>query len=85
MKILKQKVVGYLRISGQKQVNGYGFDRQRDTIERFCKEKSFEISKYYEEVFTGTEADRPMFNKMIADILSNECRIIIVEGMDRFC
>ena len=37
----------------------------------------------YHEAMTGSDADRPMFTEMLADILSNGCRTIIVERLDR--
>ena len=37
----------------------------------------------YIEAMTGTDAERPVFTRMLSDLLSNGCRIIIVERLDR--
>jgi site-specific DNA recombinase len=76
--------VGYLRVSSKGQIRGHGFDRQRDEIKRYAKKDGYEISEWYREVYTGTEEDRPEFIRMIEDLLTNGCRTIIIECMDRF-
>ncbi len=79
-----RRAVGYLRVSTKKQGTRTGFSRQRDTIRRYAKEAHLEIDQWYEEAFTGTEVDRPVFSSMLEDLLSNGVRIIIVESLDRF-
>lgn len=80
----KTQAVGYLRVSGKGQVPGHGFDRQREEIMAYAKRHGYKIIKWYEEAYTGTEEDRPQFMEMIEDLLSNSCRTIIIECMDRF-
>lgn len=80
-------VVSYLRVSGRGQVDGYGFDRQRDTIEAWAKHTGATIKQEYrEEGVSGTkdETHRPAFSEMVEDLLSNGCRTIVVESLDRF-
>ena len=79
----KTAAVGYVRVSGQGQVNGTGFDRQEETIRGFCKKAGMELERIYREAHTGTEANRPVFSQMIEDLLSNGCRTIIVEDASR--
>ena len=77
---------GYLRVSGKSQVEGYGFDRQEEAIRNFAEKAGYEIISFFrEEGVSGTkdEADRPAFQDMIAEILKNGIRTIIVEGLDR--
>jgi len=76
--------VGYLRVSSKGQIRGHGFDRQRDEIRRYAKKHGYKIIEWYKEAYTGTEEDRPEFIRMVEDLLSNSCRTIIVECMDRF-
>lgn len=38
---------------------------------------------WYRDAFTGTEADRLQFNEMVAAILGNGVRTILVESLDR--
>jgi len=76
--------VGYLRVSSKGQIRGHGFDRQRDEISRYAKQGGFTIVAWYREAYTGTEEDRPEFIRMVEDLLTNGCKTIIIECMDRF-
>lgn len=75
--------VGYLRVSGQGQVEGHGWERQEAAILGFARGHGFELKRLYKEAHTGTEADRPAFTEMLADLLANGSRVVIVESLDR--
>lgn len=77
------KIVAYLRISGKGQLQGTGLDRQRDTITAWAEAKGHKVVKWYEEVYTGTEVERPVFTEMLLDLLNNGVRTIAVESSDR--
>jgi DNA invertase Pin-like site-specific DNA recombinase len=80
------KAYAYVRVSGQGQINGDGFQRQSETIEAYAKSHGFEIVQtYQEEGISGTkDVDaRPTFQSMVSAILKNGVRIIIIEGLDR--
>ena len=65
---------GYLRVSGKGQIDKDGFHRQRDVISKFAVDSNITIPLYYQEKgVSGTkgEADRPAFQEMITDVLSN--------------
>ena len=77
---------GYLRVSGKGQIDKDGFHRQRDVISKFAVDSNITIPLYYQEKgVSGTkgEADRPAFQEMITDVLSNGVNTIIVERLDR--
>jgi DNA invertase Pin-like site-specific DNA recombinase len=76
-------VFGYLRVSSKGQVNGHGFGRQEDTIRQFAVENGYVVQETFRDAFTGTEADRPEFNRMVATILGNGVSTILVESLDR--
>ena len=76
-------VFAYLRVSSNGQVKGHGFQRQEETISRFAGENGFAVVDIFKDAFTGTEADRPEFNRMVATILGNGVRTILVESLDR--
>jgi DNA invertase Pin-like site-specific DNA recombinase len=81
-----KKAFGYLRVSGQGQLDGLGFQRQKEIIEEYAKENGKMMVKYYkEEAVSGTmdETQRPAFQHMIAEILKDGVRTVIVEGLDR--
>src|SRR5664279_1014027 len=79
----KKQTYAYLRVSGAGQVKGHGFDRQEDAIRAYAKTAKVEIVEVFREAHTGTEADRPVFVEMLAAILSNGVRAIVVESLDR--
>ena len=80
----QKPAVGYLRVSSRGQIKGDGFPRQRAAITRYAKAHRIEIVDEYREPFTGTDADRPQFQAMMAEMLSNGVRTILVESLDRF-
>ena len=76
----------YLRVSTVGQVQGHGFDRQLDTIQAYAQEAEIEIVQVFkEEGISGTtdETQRPAFQELMAAVLGNGVRTIIVESMDR--
>ena len=80
------KAYGYLRVSGQGQIDGDGFRRQEEEIRSYCKNSGIELAGVYQEQgVSGTtdETKRPAFQEMISAILKNGVRTIIVEGLDR--
>ncbi len=81
---MKTEAVGYCRVSsiGQRKT-GTGLNRQEETIRAYAKQTGYKLLTIYKESFTGTENDRPVFEKMIVDLLDNGCRVIICECLDR--
>lgn len=80
------KAYGYLRVSGNSQVEGDGFRRQEEEVRAYCKAHGIDlVNVYREEAVSGTsdETARPAFQDMITAILKNGVRTIIVEGLDR--
>ncbi len=80
---MKIECVGYCRVSGKGQTAGTGLDRQEQAIKDYTKKNNYKLLKVYFETFTGTEAARPIFEDMITDLLSNGCRVVICECLDR--
>jgi site-specific DNA recombinase len=80
-----KSVFAYCRVSGRGQIDGNGFDRQTETIKRFCDEGGYSIIKEYKEQVSGTadENDRPEFSSMISAVLSNGADTVVVESLDR--
>jgi len=79
------KAMGYLRVSGQGQMDGTGFDRQEEIVKTYARENKIQLLKVYRECVSGTKdtEDRDVFQEMITDMLRNGIRTIIVEGLDR--
>ena len=81
----KIKAYAYLRVSGKGQVQGHGFDRQLETIRKFCDSATFEIVDEFKEQVSGTkdETERTEFSAMVHEILRDGVSTIIVESLDR--
>ncbi len=79
------KAFAYLRVSGAGQIIGNGFDRQEDAIRSFAKKSNIEIVQIFKEQVSGIkdEEQREVFQQMVAEILRNGVRTIILEGLDR--
>lgn len=83
----KQKQVeafGYLRVSGKGQLDGDGFPRQREAIERYAAANGMRIVRWFEEkaVCGATEwENRPAWSEMVQTL--NGVRTIIIEKLDR--
>lgn len=76
----------YLRVSGMSQVDGDGFERQLQACQKYAAANGYEITNVYrEEGITGkSELDnRPALQSLIADLLSNGTRTVIIEKLDR--
>ena len=76
----------YLRVSSNKQLDGFGFDRQLEVCKRHARKNGYEVvGVFKEEAVSGTtdETERPAFKEMMAEVLSDGVTTVIVEGLDR--
>jgi DNA invertase Pin-like site-specific DNA recombinase len=77
--------LAYLRVSGKGQVNGNGFPRQREAIERYARAAGSElVGEYRNEGVSGTKDldDREGLSDLLARIRSNGVRLVLVERAD---
>ena len=81
----KLRAVAYLRVSSKGQIDGHGFDRQGRAVREYARRHNIEIVEVYRESQSGVKdaADRPAFQEMLADMLSNGARLVLVESLDR--
>ncbi len=80
------KAVSYLRVSGKGQVEGDGFDRQRDAVTRFAKASGFElVDEYRDEGVSGTKdlESRPGLAALLDRVENNGVKVVVVERADR--
>jgi DNA invertase Pin-like site-specific DNA recombinase len=80
------KAFAYLRVSGKGQVEGDGFTRQLEAIKKYAASSNTRITKVYrEEGVSGTTdwENRPAFSEMMAAMLANGTRTVLVERLDR--
>ena len=81
-----KKAYGYVRVSSQGQVDGDGFARQEQAIQEYADRHGIRLAAFYREAgISGTldETARPAFQDMVAAILRNGVRTVIIEGLDR--
>jgi site-specific DNA recombinase len=81
-----EKTFLYLRVSTPGQAEGFGFDRQEEACRAYAKKAGYEVAGVFQEAGVSGVADetqRPAFQEMMTDILSNGVKTVIVESMDR--
>jgi DNA invertase Pin-like site-specific DNA recombinase len=76
---------GYMRCSGNGQINGDTWDRQNETIRACAAKLGAVVQEFREEAVAGKldSDERPTFQAMIAWMQENDCTLVIVERMDR--
>jgi DNA invertase Pin-like site-specific DNA recombinase len=80
------QIYGYLRVSGRGQLHGDGFTRQQLAIEKYCAGGGHELVEVFREkaVPGATDmVDRPAWRDMLALILANGVKTIVIERLDR--
>lgn len=82
------KAFSYLRCSGLTQCgeDKDGFPRQRDSVTRFSKTNGYQIVREFTEKGVSgkkDETERPAFMEMVAAILENGVRHVLVENLSR--
>ena len=70
-------IYGYTRVSSKKQLDGYGLDVQKKEIL-----SKYPIAVIFEEQYTGTKVDRPIFTKIFDNLKEGD--ILVVSRLDRF-
>jgi len=81
------KAFAYLRVSGKSQIEGDGFDRQRDKIKTWAAATGNTVEREFrEEGISGTNdlEGRPAMLEMLAMIRASKVRVVVVERADRF-
>lgn len=74
----------YIRVSGRGQLDGDGFPRQREAIQRYAAAHGIQVVQWFEEqgVCGATEWEsRPAWSEMVQHL--NGVRTIIIERLDR--
>jgi DNA invertase Pin-like site-specific DNA recombinase len=83
---LMKSAFAYLRVSGRGQVEGDGFTRQLSATRQYAAANGYRITRVFREegVSRGTDWEsRPAFSEMMAALLSNGTRTVLVERLDR--
>jgi DNA invertase Pin-like site-specific DNA recombinase len=78
--------VSYLRVSSKGQIDGDGFDRQRETISQYAKANKLNIlDEYREEGVSGTKEldNRIALAELLDRVQTNGVKMVLVEKADR--
>jgi DNA invertase Pin-like site-specific DNA recombinase len=76
----------YLRVSGRGQVEGDGFTRQLTAVRQYSAANGYRIARIFREEGISGATDwesRPAFSEMMALLLANGTRTVLVERLDR--
>lgn len=77
------KAVGYIRIS-KDEVGKLSLESQKEVIETFCKNKGWNLIKFYEDRITGGTDKRVSYQQLLTDCRNKEIDVIVVYRLDRF-
>ena len=83
---MTDKAASYLRVSGIGQVEGDGFDRQRDTIDRYASSNGYQIAAEYSDggvSGTSEAAERPGLATLLDRLEHNGIKTVLVENASR--
>lgn len=75
--------VAYIRVSSTKQLDGDGPERQRTSTTSFSHNR-FTIVREFIDDISGTMADRPAFEEMLAYCQEHSIETILIDKTDRF-
>jgi DNA invertase Pin-like site-specific DNA recombinase len=72
------------RVSGESQLKGDGFTRQKSAIKKWAEANSVKIVRWFEEKgVSGTVLERPALSDMMVALMSNGVHLVVVEKLDR--
>lgn len=76
----------YLRVSGEDQVHGHGFSRQREACYAHASRAGLDIVQEYQERVTGTSdmSGRHVMFTMLANARDAKIKVVLVGAADRF-
>ena len=76
----------YCRLSNEDELDGESnsIKNQRDILERYAKENNLNVyGVYIDDGFSGTNFDRPDFQRMIKDLENKKVNMVIVKDTSR--
>jgi site-specific DNA recombinase len=81
----KLKAAAYMRYSSAAQDDGFSIEAQQRAIREFAIKNNIEIvAEYIDKAKSGTNANRPAFQRLFSDCEQREFEIVIVHNLDRF-
>lgn len=83
---MKTRCFLYLRVSGKSQIDGGGFDRQRDCMQKYCHQNDIEIVREFVELgVSGVKDsfDRPALSELFEALKTSDIKLVLVETSQR--
>lgn len=75
----------YARVSNVEQSNGYSISTQLDRCREYAGAQGWEIvAEYVDEARSGTDDQRPEFQRMVKDALIGQFAAVVIYSFDRF-
>lgn len=84
---MRNKVVGYVRVSLARQVDGFSIEAQEEGIKRFADRREYELKEiYYDKGISGKEiSKREGFQQMLNDLkYTDDVKYVLVFKLSRF-
>jgi site-specific DNA recombinase len=79
-----KKYLGYTRVSTDEQVNGFGLEAQRSSIEAYAMAMGYDVERIFqEEGESGAKTDRPVLQHVLEIVRSGDYAGVIVMKLDR--
>jgi DNA invertase Pin-like site-specific DNA recombinase len=82
------RVVAYIRVSDESQVDGYSLDAQRKEIERWCERHGYVLTAVYADEGISAHTDkieeRPQLTKLLEDAKKGIFDCVVVHTLDRW-
>lgn len=78
-----KKVFAYLRTSSETNKDSNTWQRQQDTINSWAKASKASVVETFNEIITGTTAERPIFASMISSMNESGIKTFVVENQSR--
>src|SRR4051794_39279304 len=80
------RLVAYLRVSSDGQVDGYGLEAQESAVRSWCKDNGHQLTRFVTDVgVSGASdaADRPGLSEVLETIRSHRADGLVVARLDR--
>ena len=82
------RVVAYIRVSDESQVDGYSLDAQKNEIQRWCERHKYELITIYADdgisAHTENIRERPQLMKLLEDAKKGIFDSVVVHTLDRW-
>ena len=83
-KISIARVVGYVRVSTENQLENYSIDEQSQRIRAYCAAKGWALSSIYTDGgYSGGNTNRPALQQMLELVRAGGVDAVVVYKLDR--